>query len=231
MSASNSMTQNTSTRIHKMVVVAMLCALAYLCVFIFHFKISFLTFDAKDAILTLAAFLYGPLAGVVASLVVSFVEFFTISDTGVYGFLMNFASSAVFAGVAGLIYRYRHTLSGAILGLAAAVVSMTAVMLIMNLIITPYYMHCSMQDVVALIPTLLLPFNLMKAIMNAALTYLLYRPVRSALHASGLLPHTEHPAASRVASALAIVIALVLIVAVVCCYIFVLNGSFQLFRA
>lgn len=231
MSASNSMTRNTSARVHKMVVVAMLCALAYLCVFIFHFKISFLTFDAKDAILTLAAFLYGPLAGVVASLVVSFVEFFTISDTGVYGFLMNFASSAVFAGVAGLIYRYRHTLSGAILGLAAAVVSMTVVMLIMNLVITPYYMNCSVQDVVALIPTLLLPFNLMKAIMNAALTYLLYRPVRSALHASGLLPHTEHPVVSRAASTVAIVVALALIVAVICCYIFVLNGSFQLFCA
>lgn len=231
MSVSHSVSRSSSDRLHKMVVVAMLCALAYLCVFVFHFKVGFLTFDAKDAILTLASFLYGPIAGIVASLIVSFVEFFTISDTGVYGFLMNFASSAAFAGVAGLVYRYRHTISGAILGLVAAIVSMTAVMMVLNLLITPYYMHCSMQDVAALIPTLLLPFNLMKAVMNAALAYLLYRPVRSALSASRLLPKTEHPVASRAVSVGAVAVALVLIVGVVFCYIFVLNGSFQLFRA
>lgn len=220
----------SSAKVKQMVVVALLCALAYMCVFIFRFKVSFLTFDAKDAILTLASFLYGPLTGVISSLLVAFLEFFTISDTGVYGLLMNFLSSAAFAGTAGLVYKYRHTLSGAVLGLVAAVCSMTAVMLVANLLITPYYMHCSVGDVVALIPTLLLPFNLVKAAMNAGLSYVLYRPLRSALHASGLLPRSETAAVSRGVSVVAIVVALVIVVLSALCFIFVLGGNFQWVR-
>ncbi|MBR4888013.1 MAG: ECF transporter S component [Clostridia bacterium] len=218
----------SSAKIKKMVAVALICALGYMCTFIFHFKVGFLTFDAKDAVITLASFIYGPMTGVIASLLVSFIEFFTISDTGVYGFIMNFASSAMFAGTAGLVYKYRHTMLGAVAGLTAAVFTMTALMLVMNLAITPYYMNCTMGEVMALIPTLLFPFNLVKAIMNAGLSYVLYRPLRSALQAAGLLPPSSKAEGkvSALASVIAIVIALLVVAAAALCFIFVLGGKF-----
>ena len=70
----------------------MLCALAYICVFILKFKVGFLTFDFKDAVISIISFLYGPLYGVFSAGIVAFMEFITISDTGAYGLIMNFLS-------------------------------------------------------------------------------------------------------------------------------------------
>lgn len=221
---------NQTNRIKKMVVIALLCALGYMSTFILHFKVMFLTFDLKDAILTMAGFLYGPLAGVASAFVVSFIELFTVSDTGVYGFIMNFFASAVFAGVAGLVYKYRRSLQGAVLGLGCSIFAMTAVMMVLNLVVTPYYMGSTVADVAALIPKLLLPFNLVKAVMNASLAYVLYRPLRKALQASGLAAKSEQKAeVSRGLSLAAVAIALALIAVSALIFFFVLNGSFHLF--
>lgn len=173
----------------RLVVLALFCALAYVSMFVFRFKVAFLTFDIKDAIITIGGLLFGPLAAVSMSLVVSVLETFTVSDTGFYGFIMNFASTAAFSGACSLVYRYRKRFSGAVIGLMTAVVTMTSVMLLMNLIITPLYLTgSSAADVAAMIPTLLLPFNLTKAILNAALVLLLYKPVSRALRAAKVLP-------------------------------------------
>ncbi len=221
-----------SEKLKKTVVIALLCAMAYISMFAFHFKVMFLTFDPKDAIIALASFLYGPLTGVVSALAVAFMEFITVSDTGIYGLVMNFCSSAAFAGVAGLVYKYRRTLSGAVMGLIGGVVSMTAVMMVLNLLITPLYLHTTVGEVAALIPTLLLPFNLVKSLLNASLAYLLYRPLRSALRASGFVPKGEgKPSVSRGASVIGLVVAFALAVACVLIYLFVLNGSFAFFEA
>jgi hypothetical protein len=46
-------------------------------------------------------------------------------------------------------------------------------------------MHVTQAEVVALIPTLLLPFNAVKAVLNAALTLCLYKPISTVLKKSG----------------------------------------------
>ncbi len=191
---------NTSKQpIYRMVILALFVALAYATMFVFRFNVTFLTFDLKDVFLTIGGLLLGPLAAVVMSLLVAVLELITVGDTGFYGFVMNFASSAVFTSVCALVYKYRKRLSGAVIGLAAAVLSMTAVMMLLNLIVTPLYMSgTTAGDVAKMIPTLLLPFNLTKATFNAALVLLLYKPVSRALHASKLLLKTPAPASSAV---------------------------------
>lgn len=178
---------NKKMDLKKVSVTAMLCAVAYLCMLLFKFKISFLTFDFKDALLAVIAFLYGPLYAVLSSVIVAFLELLSVSDTGIYGFIMNALSSSAFAGICGLVYKYRRTLSGAIIGAVLAVVSMTAVMLIANWVITPFYMGVPRSDVAALIPTLFLPFNLIKGVVNMAITLLIYKPITTALKKSGLV--------------------------------------------
>jgi F0F1-type ATP synthase assembly protein I len=74
----------------------------------------FLTYEPKDVVITIGAFIYHPLAGLAISLVVCLVEMVTISDTGIIGFLMNFLSSAVFVGVASVIYYRKKTILRAI---------------------------------------------------------------------------------------------------------------------
>ena len=172
----------------RMVVVAVFCAMAYACQFVFRIHVSFLTFDAKDAVMAIGAMIFGPVWGVVMAFLVAFLEFLTLSGTGVYGFIMNFASSAAFTAICAGVYKHKRTMTGAVIGLAAAVLGTTTVMMILNLVVTPLYMTGgSVEAVVELIPTLLLPFNLTKALMNAGLVLVLYKPVSVALKKARIL--------------------------------------------
>ena len=172
----------------RMVVVSVFCALAYVCQFVFRIHVSFLTFDAKDAVMAIAAMIFGPIWGVVMALLVAFLEFMTISGTGVYGLIMNFASSAAFCAISAGVYKYKRTMTGAVMALVTAVLGTTALMMLLNVLVTPYYMTGgSVEAVVAILPTLLLPFNLTKTVMNAALVLVLYKPVSVALKKARIL--------------------------------------------
>lgn len=193
--------RNNQQAIRNLVGIALFAALAYGVTFVFRLPISFLTFDAKDAIITVAGFIYGPLASVAIAWIAALLEFITISSTGLYGFLMNGISSACFAGVAALLYKLMRTARGAVLSLVASVVAMTGVMLLMNLWITPFYMGVSVADVKALIPTLLLPFNLAKGCLNAALCILLYKPVITVMRRMRVIPPSRTPRSEAVTDA------------------------------
>ncbi len=179
----------------RLVLCAVFAALAYVLMIVFRFRVQFLTFDLKDAVITVAGLLIGPMAALSISVFVAILEFITASDTGIYGLIMNMASSVTFSVVTAVVYRYRKRLSGAVIGLSGAVVALVTVMLALNLLVTPIYMTevrgipMATADVAKLIPTLLLPFNAIKALTNAALVLILYKPVSRAIRASGFLPH------------------------------------------
>lgn len=173
---------------------AMFAALAYASLFVV--KIGgiggFLTFDAKDAVITVAAFAYGPVAGCVISVLVALLEMVTVSSTGIWGFIMNAIASATFAAAGSVVYFYipklKKTFSGAVVGLTLSVVLTTGVMLLMNLLITPIYTGMSVGTIAGMIPALLLPFNLIKTVINAALVLVLYKPLATALRKTGAIP-------------------------------------------
>jgi len=209
----------------KLSVVAMLCAVAYLCMFLFKFKISFLTFDFKDAFLAIISFLYGPVYSVASAVIVAFFEFLSVSDTGIYGFLMNAISSAAFAGACGLLYKYKRTFTGAVVGAVVAVLFMTAVMLVANWLITPYYMGVERGQVAAMIPTLLLPFNLIKGFVNMSITLILYKPITAALKKTGLVVSGNNNTNRKKFWLLAVISFAVLLVCVLI-ILFCFEGSF-----
>lgn len=182
-----SKTTYKSDKIKTIVAVGVFSAFAYVCCVLFHFRASFLSFDLKDSVMTVGAMLFGPVYGLAMSVIVGLIEFVTISSTGVYGLIMNVLASAVFVCVGSFIYSRKRTMTGALLGMLASVVSMTAVMMVANLIITPFYMGVSTSDVVQLIPTLLLPFNLTKGIFNASIVFLIYKPVSKAIRLAGFV--------------------------------------------
>ena len=180
------MNRKTSLDIKKTASIAMLSALAFLARLVFKIPVSFLTFDIKDTVIALGGLVFGPVSGVVIALVVSLVEMI-ISETGPIGFIMNFVSSAVFAGVASLIYKFKRTFNGAIIGLYSSVAATTAVMLLMNVILTPIYQGVPRSAVIAMLPTLFLPFNFAKTLLNAAIVMLIYKPVVMALRKAKIL--------------------------------------------
>ncbi len=167
--------------------VAMFGALAYACMLFIKIPVQFLTLDVKDSLIVLCGLIFGPISALALSIIVPLFELVTVSGTGIYGFVMNFLSSAVFSVTASLIYKYKKTFFGAIMGLVCAVLAMTAVMMLANLLITPYYMGVNTETVVALIPKLLLPFNFIKAVLNAAIVLLLYKPLSNILKKTGII--------------------------------------------
>ncbi len=176
---------NKTNNIKKVVFMALICALAYIFTFAFHIKVSFLTFDFKNTILAIGALIFGPVSAIATSLVVSLLEMFTISDTGIWGCLMNFLASVSFAFTAGFIYKYKKTLGGAIFALISASVVMTAIMIPLNLVITPIYTGAPVEAVKEMILPLLLPFNAIKAVLCSAVTLLIYKPIKKAFKIAG----------------------------------------------
>ena len=153
--------------------------------------ISFLKYDPQDIVIVLAGYIFGPLSSVLVSVVVSFVEMVTVSDSGIIGFAMNVLSTCAFACPAVWVYRrFRHGYSAAI-GLASGCLLATCVMLLWNYVVTPIYMNVSRDVVVGMLSTVFLPFNLIKGGLNAGLTLLLHKPVLRALRGAHLIPEVS----------------------------------------
>lgn len=216
------MNRKISLDIKKTASIAMLSALAFLARLVFKIPVSFLTFDIKDTVIALGGLVFGPVSGVVIALVVSLVEMI-ISETGPIGFIMNFVSSAVFAGVASLIYKFKRTFNGAIIGLYSSVAATTAVMLLMNVILTPIYQGVPRSAVIAMLPTLFLPFNFAKTLLNAAIVMLIYKPVVMALRKAKILEGKTMDAKFGKQSVITIIISSVSLVAAIVIFVILNN--------
>ena len=175
--------------VKEMVLIAMLAAIAYVIMALIRIPVVlFLKYEPKDVIITIGGFLMGPMAAFITSFVVSLVEMVTVSDTGPIGALMNLLSTCSFACTAALFYKKRHTLSGAILGLLLGAAVMVGAMILWNWLITPLYMGVERSVVEGMLLTAFLPFNLLKAGLNSALTLVLYKPLVTALRKANLAP-------------------------------------------
>lgn len=183
---SNSSIRPQTIQTKKLILLAVLCAIAYLCVFVFRIPVvSFLKYEPKDVIITLGAFLFGPLEAIIMSIVVSLVEMITISTTGPIGMIMNIISTCAFAAIAAFIYQKKPTISGAVIGLISGTVFMTLLMLLWNYLITPFYLSTPREVVADMLLPVFLPFNLLKGGLNTAITLLLYKPIFQVLQKSG----------------------------------------------
>ncbi len=223
------MNQKSLTPTKKMVFMGLICALAYLFTIVLHIKVSFLTFDLKNTILAIGSLIFGPVCGIVNSLIVSVIEMITISETGIWGCLMNFLSSACYAFTVGIIYKYRRTLSGAIISLVVASVATTAIMIPLNLLITPIYTGFPVQAIQEIIVPLILPFNALKSVLCSTVTLLIYKPVRKAFKGAGL-DIADSGTYSFDKKTIIITVCSV-IISLICVFIFVYfyNGTFSLY--
>ena len=208
------------SEIKKIAVSAIIIALAFVVTMLTaSFKVQFLSLDLKDAILSVISLLFGPYYGVLSVLAVSLLEFVTISTTGWYGLVMNIISSGTFALTIGFIYKYKRSFSGAILAAVCSVFSVTAVMLLANIFITPFYlelMGAPKSMAIDMLPTVLLPFNLCKATLNSAITLLIYKPFTSALKKCKLVEtNSQVKYKFNIKSALLTVVSIIIIICVV----------------
>ena len=142
----------------------------------------FLVFDPADMPIYITSFAYGPMAGLIVTLVVSLIQAFALGGDGLYGFLMHFVATGIAALVIGIMYEHCKTKKQAIKALVVGVVVTTIVMCGMNLLITPLYMGLEVKAVLVMLPTVIVPFNLLKAGINSLFTFVLYKRISGFLH-------------------------------------------------
>ena len=174
---------NVTNQTKKMVTIAMLIAISVVLVAFIHFPIipaaAFLEYDPADIPIFIGTFLFGPAAGVIITIIVSFIQGFTVSaQSGIYGILMHIFATGSFVLVSGNIYKKGRSKKAAVISLISGVIVMTCAMLVFNIIITPLFMGVPRSVVIGMLIPAILPFNLIKAGINAIITYLIYKPLR-----------------------------------------------------
>lgn len=182
------------SKIKRMTAIAMLSAIAYILMFYIRIPVVlFLKYEPKDVVIVIGGFLMGPMTSFIISVLVSLIELFTVSDTGIIGFVMNVLSTCSFACVAAYVYKKKKNIRGAVLGLVVGTVTMVVLMLMWNYFILPLYIsNITREAARALLIPAILPFNLIKGCLNSAIAFLLYKPVVRTLRKTNLIPKSQH---------------------------------------
>jgi len=178
---------SSKAKVLKLAKMGMLGAISIILVTFIHFPIipgfQFLEYDPADVPILITSFAFGPLAGIMLTVVVSVVQGTTVSAaSGPWGILMHIISTGTLALVAGSIYKFRKTKKTAVVALVLATISVTVVMCFANLLITPIYTGWPRSAVAAIIIPVILPFNLIKCAANSILTFFLYKRISPLLH-------------------------------------------------
>lgn len=181
----------------KLTVMAMLIAISVILVYLVHFPLipgaDFLEYDPADVSILIGTFAFGPLSGLLITIVAALIQGVTVSaKSGIYGILMHIIATGVFVIVAGIIYRWKHTLKGALLALICGALAMALVMLGANMVITPLFMGTPASVVKDMLLPIILPFNLAKAGINALITFIIYKPISKLIHKFSDDPSLQH---------------------------------------
>ena len=140
----------------------------------------FLEYDPADIPILIAIFLFGPWWGFALVAVVSVLQGITVSaGSGIIGIVMHIAATGCFSILAGYIYKANKTRKSAYISLAVGVIAQTAVMALMNLWLTPIYMQTPVEAVLGMMLPVIIPFNLLKAGINAVITAIIYKKIHN----------------------------------------------------
>ncbi len=160
---------------------------------------SFIKLDFSDLPELIGAFAYGPVAGIIIALLKNIIHM-AVSQSGFVGELSNFMLGAVFAGVAGLIYKHKKTRAGALIGGVAGAAAMAAVSVFTNyFVIYPLYYSVlgfpeeavlgMYQAILPKIKTIFsallvfnLPFTAVKGLISVFISMIIYKPLSPVLH-------------------------------------------------
>ncbi len=162
----------------QLVTMALMCAVSALFMFVQIPIIPaapFLTYDPSFVPAMVAGFAYGPGAGVAVGVLAAVIHALMTGDW--VGALMNIVACVCYIVPAALIYRRRHTYTGAIVGLVLGIVAATAASVVANLTIGVWFWYGTPDAIMPLMVPAVIPFNLVKTALNSVLTLVVYKAV------------------------------------------------------
>lgn len=154
---------------------------------------DFLKLDFSDLPALIASFSLGPIAGVLVQLIKNLLHFIIMTKTGGIGELANFIIGSALVIPAGFAYTKMKNKKGAIIGLLMGIVSMTVAGALANyFILLPFYakimpidavisaasqVNSLIVDIKSLIIYAIVPFNILKGVVIAIITTLIYKKI------------------------------------------------------
>lgn len=171
--------QNTNRwETKELVTMALMCAISVILSFI-EFPlipgISWLKYDPSCVPAMITGFAYGPGAGVVVGIVSVLIHTLIMGDW--VGGLMNVFIVLAMVLPSAVAYTRNRTFKSALAGLGVSVVVCIVVAIVSNLLIDPFYLGVPFEAVTALVVPALLPFNIVKSMLNSALTLVVYKSI------------------------------------------------------
>ena len=184
------MNTNSNFSTLKLAKMAMMLAIATLCSF-FWFPLlpgaTFLHFEVSDIPILIAAFAFGPIPGlVVGVLSILLHDIIAGAVDGPYGMIMHVIAVVTLVLVAGFIYSKFKSKKGALVALIVGGLCMAAVMIPANLLVTPIFMGVPREAVIVMLPTVILPFNLLKVLILCVVVFFIYKRISPFLHKWGV---------------------------------------------
>lgn len=162
---------------------ALFCAVAAICTLVLEFPllpgVTWLKYDPSGIVALVAGFAFGPSMAAVVSVIPNLVHLAT--QSGIYGVVMAAAATLSLSLPASLIYRTSTSKRGALIALIVGACTSLVVCIVLNLAVTPFYTGMPFDAVLKLIVPALLPFNVLKLVINCVVTALIYKPVSKAL--------------------------------------------------
>lgn len=180
-------------KVLRLCIMAMLTALSVVLIATIHFPIfpkpaDFLEYDPADIPVLIGAMMLGPIHGIFILFVASAIQAMTVSSVnGIIGFLMHFIASSALVLVPSLIYRKKKTIKSLIIGLVLGTLAMTVVMIPLNFIFIPPLVKMTTgfdvttEAVAGMLVPFIIPFNLLKAGINSAITFAVFTPISHVL--------------------------------------------------
>lgn len=185
-------TNQKKVNVKKIVTLALLSAIGLVLMTIVRFPIfpsaSFLEYDMGDLPVILATLFFDIPSGLIVLLVISVIQGLTVSaGSGWIGIVMHLIASGAFVICLGLITKKTKNIKTIAIGDIAGIILMAGLMGIMNLIFTPIFMGTPVEAVKDMMLPIILPFNLIKGVINTAVSLILYFPLIKILKKEKLL--------------------------------------------
>ena len=178
---------NTSTKLNKMIKVAVLVAISVVLMY-FDFPIipafPWLMIDLSEIPALMGGFAYGPITGGVIVILKVLLRFFLKgTGTGFVGEVANIIIGLALVVPAAWIYHRNKSKKTAILGMivGALVMQVAGVFANIYILLPLFNMHLEGAELMAYIFGGLVPFNGVKALLVSIGTYLLYKRVSVAI--------------------------------------------------
>lgn len=143
----------------------------------FSFFPGHLTYDICDVFVLIVSFLFGPVYGALSSFSVAAIQSILPNGSGLYGFVMNIASTMSLVLPASLIYLKFKTKKGAALSLAVGSLCMILVMIGANYLIVPLFIKQATIEYINSIIVATTLFNVIKVAANSTITFLVYKHI------------------------------------------------------